>query len=241
MTRAPVVRAERRRAHVDLHLAGRTILVVGGHGLIGSAVVERLRSEGADAVPASRHAPDGIVLDAASDDSVATGIARVRDEHGPIDGLVVAAAPSARTLDPARNSEPAQVLEAFEGKTLTFLRLANAVLPQMREAGYGRIVGISGQNAFLTGNITGSVRNAALVITAKNLADSVAGTGVTVNAVSPGIVVDAPSPDIERGLSGQCRPQDVADLVAFLLSPLAAAVSGESIAVGHRVRGATGL
>jgi NADP-dependent 3-hydroxy acid dehydrogenase YdfG len=88
------------------------------------------------------------VLDAANDDSVLAGLERLRDEHGALDGLVVAAAPSARTLDPARNSDPAQVLEAFQGKTLTFLRLANAVIPAMVEAGYGRVVGISGQNAF---------------------------------------------------------------------------------------------
>jgi hypothetical protein len=50
-------------------------------------------------------------------------------------------------------------------------------------AGYGRIVGVSGQNAFLTGNVTGSVRNAVLIIAAKNLADRVAGSGVTVNTV----------------------------------------------------------
>jgi NAD(P)-dependent dehydrogenase (short-subunit alcohol dehydrogenase family) len=223
---------------MDLQLAHRTVLVVGGHGLLGSAIVARLRNEGARAIPASRHAPDGIVMDAASDDSVAAGLA----EMGPrIDALVVAAAPSARTLDPTRNSDPAQVLQAFEAKTLTFLRLANAVLPAMVDAGYGRVVGISGQNAFLTGNVTGSIRNAALVIAAKNLADSVAGTGVTVNAVSPGIVNDSPTPDIPLGRSGQCTPQDVADLVAFLVSPLAGAVSGESIAVGHRLRGGTGL
>lgn len=226
---------------MDLRLDGRTILVVGGHGLLGSAIVARLRAEGARAIPASRHAPDGIVLDAASDESVAAGLARVHDEYGPLDGLVVSAAPSARTLDPARNSDPAQVLAAFDAKALTFLRLANAVLPAMVDAGDGRVVGISGQNAFQTGNITGSVRNAAVVIAAKNLADSVAGTGVTVNAVSPGIVTDQPSPDIERGRSGQCTPQDVADLVAYLVSPLGGAISGESIAVGHRVRGATGL
>lgn len=226
---------------MDLGLQQRVVLVVGGHGLIGSAVVERLRAEGAVAVPASRHAPDGIVMDAASDESVASGLARIREEHGRLDALVVAAAPSARTLDPTRNSDPEQVLEAFAAKTLTFLRLANAVIPEMADAGYGRVIGVSGQNAFLTGNVTGSVRNAALVIAAKNLADAAAGSGVTVNAVSPGIVVDAPSPDVELGRSGQCTPAQVADLIAFLASPLAGSISGESIAVGHRVRGATGL
>ena len=71
--------------------------------------------------------------------------------------------------------------------------------------------------------------------------DSVAGPGVTVNAVSPGIVTEAPASEIELGRSGQCTPEEVADVVAFLVSPLARAISGESIAVGHRLRGATGL
>lgn len=226
---------------MDLRLSDRVILVVGGHGLVGSAIVGRLRGEGATVIAASRHAPDGLVMDASDDASVADGVARVLAEHGRIDGLVVAAAPSARTLDPSRNAEPTQVGEAFAGKVLTFLRVANAALPVMVGSGYGRVVGISGQNAFQTGNLAGSVRNAGVVIAAKNLADATAGSGVTVNAVSPGIVVSEPSPEIEIGRSGQCTPEDVADLVAFLVSPLARAISGESLAVGHRVRGATHL
>jgi NAD(P)-dependent dehydrogenase (short-subunit alcohol dehydrogenase family) len=226
---------------VDLHLQNRVILVIGGHGLIGSAIARQLRAEGATVVPASRNAQDGLVLDAANDESVQSGITDVRRTHGRLDGLVVAAAPSARTLDPSRNADPQQVQQAFEAKALTFLRAANAALPIMQEKRFGRIVGISGQNAFLTGNITGSIRNAALIIAAKNLADSVAGTGITVNTVSPATVVERPSQTIERGTSGQCRPDDVARLVAFLLSPLSEAISGESIAVGHRVRGVVSL
>lgn len=226
---------------MDLHLEDRVILVVGGHGLVGTAVVERLRAEGAIAIPASRRAPDGIVLDAADDASVAHAIGGILAEHGRLDGVVVAAAPSARTLDPERNSDPSQVLDAVDGKTLTFLRVANAVLPAMRERGYGRLVGVSGQGAFVTGNITGSVRNAALIITAKHLADAHAGTGVTVNVVNPGIVKDEPSSDVRIGGSGESTPADTANLIAFLLSPLTGAISGESIAVGHRTRGFTRL
>jgi NAD(P)-dependent dehydrogenase (short-subunit alcohol dehydrogenase family) len=154
---------------------------------------------------------------------------------------VVAAAPSAQTLDPARNADPDQVLDALNGKALTFLRVVNATLPLMEAAGYGRVVGVSGQNAFVTGNITGSIRNAALIIAAKNLADAVAGTGVTVNSVSPGIVTPEPSRDVKIGGGGQASPDEIADLIAFLISPLAGSISGESIAVGHRLRGATGL
>ncbi len=226
---------------MDLKLQERVVLVVGGHGLIGTAVVHRLREEGAVAIPASRHAPDGVVMDAASDDSVAAGLSHVMTEYGRIDGLVVAAAPSAQTLDPNRNSDPDQVLDAVNGKALTFLRVANATLPFMKAAGFGRVVGVSGQNAFVTGNITGSIRNAALIIAAKNLADSAVGTGVTVNAVSPGIVTADPSRDVPIGAGGQASPDEIADLIAFLISPLSASISGESIAVGHRLRGATGL
>lgn len=226
---------------MDLQLQKRVILVVGGTGLIGSAVVERLVGEGAIAIPASRSGEHGITMDARDDAAVTRAFETVLADHGRLDGVVIAAAPSARTLDPALNSSPAQVLEATDAKALSFLRVANAALPLMTHSGYGRIVGVSGQNAYLSGNITGAVRNAALIVVAKNLADSVAGTGVTVNVVSPGIVTNDPPTEVEPGRPGGSSPQHTADLVAFLMSPLAGAISGESIAVGHRVRGAITL
>ena len=149
--------------------------------------------------------------------------------------------PSAQTLDASRHADPAQVLNAVDEKAMTFLRLANAALPIMTTAGYGRIVGVSGQNAYLTGNVTGSVRNAAMIIAAKNLADIVAGSGVTVNPVNPGGVSPDPSTAVELGRGGESSPVEIADLIAFLVSPRARAISGEAIAIGHRVRGVTVL
>ena len=109
------------------------------------------------------------------------------------------------------------MLHAIDAKAMTFLRLANAALPIMTTAGYGRIVGVSGQNAYLTGNLTGSVRNAAMIIAAKNLADSVAGSGVTVNTVNPGPVSADPSTAVEPGRGGESSPVEIADLIAFLV------------------------
>lgn len=227
---------------MDLQLEDRVALVVGGAGYIGAAVATRLREEGATVVVASRSASgDGtteVALDARDDDSTQAAIAAVLAAHGRIDALVVTAAPSARTLDPARNGDPAQVLDAIDGKALSFLRVANAVLPTMRAAAYGRVVVLSGQNALLTGSIAGSVRNAATVVVAKNLADGLAGSGVAVNTVNPGNVVEQPSGDVAVGAGGESTPQQIADLVAFLVSPRSV-VSGESIAIGHRVRGVT--
>jgi NAD(P)-dependent dehydrogenase (short-subunit alcohol dehydrogenase family) len=224
---------------MNLGLRGHVALVVGGTGLIGRAVVERLRTEGATAVAASRHVVDGITLDAQDSASVTAALEQVIEQHGRLDALVVAAAPSAQTLDASRHADPDQVLTAVDAKAMSFLRLANVALPIMARAGYGRIVGVSGQNAFLTGNVTGSVRNAAPIIAAKNLADSVAGSGITVNTVSPGAVSASPTSDVALGRGGETSPEQIADLVAFLVSPRAGAVSGESIAIGHRVRGVT--
>ena len=224
---------------MNLGLRGHVALVVGGTGLIGRAIGERLRTEGATAVAAARHVVDGITLDAQDSASVTTALKQVIEQHGRLDALVVAAAPSAQTLDASRHADPDQVLAAVDAKAMSFLRLANAALPIMVRAGYGRIVGMSGQNAFLTGNVTGSVRNAALIIAAKSLADRVAGSGVTVNTVSPGAVSASPTSDVELGSGGESSPEQIADLVAFLASPRAGAVSGESIAIGHRVRGVT--
>jgi NAD(P)-dependent dehydrogenase (short-subunit alcohol dehydrogenase family) len=221
---------------MDLHLAGRVVLIVGGNGYLGSAIADRARAEGATVVVASRGGKNGITMDGRDESSIEAGVAEVLAKHGRLDGVVVTAAPSARTLDPARNGSPDQVADAFDGKALVFLRIANAVLPGMRAAGFGRVVGISGQNGFVTGSIAGSIRNAALIIAAKNLADEYAGTGVAVNTVSPGVVSDTPASAVEPGKPGESSPTQIADLVAFLLSPIAA-LSGESLAIGHRVRG----
>ncbi|GAA5035548.1 SDR family NAD(P)-dependent oxidoreductase [Microbacterium fluvii] len=222
---------------MDLQLDSRVVLVVGATGYIGSAIAGRLADEGAIVVGASRSGDADLTIDGTDAASVAAGIAAVLAEHGRIDGVVVTAAPSLGTLDPALSSDPEQVLAAVDGKAMSFLRIASAALPAMRDRGYGRIVGISGQNAYFTGSITGSIRNAALNIAAKNLADAHAGTGITVNTVNPGHVRDEPTSTVKPAGAGDSSPDQIADLVAFLVSPRAAAISGEAIAVGHRVRG----
>jgi NAD(P)-dependent dehydrogenase (short-subunit alcohol dehydrogenase family) len=221
---------------VDLGLDSRVALVVGGTGYIGTAVADRLRQEGATVLTSSRSGGD-LRIDGADTTSIEAGLAEVIRVHGQVDVLVVAAAPSAATLDPATLSDPDVVLDGVAAKAMTFLRLARAVLPAMREAGHGRVIAVSGQNAYLTGNIVGSVRNAALIVAAKNLADEYAGSGVTVNVVNPGTVVDDPSTDIAPARGGESSPAQIAALVAFLASDAAAAISGESISTGHKVRG----
>lgn len=242
---------------MDTGLAHRTALVVGGSGYIGRAVATALAAEGADVVLAGRTesrltdaaaeitagiAEGGgtvgtIVLDAQDDASVASAIAEVVGRTGRIDVLVNTAAPPAGTLDPALDADPASLVAAIEGKAIGYLRVMNAVLPRMREAGYGRVVNVSGQNARLTIGVTPSTRNAAVSTISKSLADSLAGTGVTINVVDPGLVTDEPSTEVRLARGGDSTPQQVAALIVFLASEAAGAISGETVAVGHRALG----
>tara|TARA_B100000513_G_scaffold194076_1_gene122339 strand:+ start:924 stop:1637 length:714 start_codon:yes stop_codon:yes gene_type:complete len=234
---------------MDLGLQNRVALVVGGTGRIGAATARQLVAEGATVVIAARNAEklaalatelgvDSVVLDAGDDASVTSAVDEVLARHGRIDVAVLTAAPPVSTLDPARDLEAAHLLEAIDGKSLGFLRVATALLPHMTSAGFGRIVGVSGQIARMTTTLAGSVRNGTLNTIAKTLADSAAGTGVTINVVNPGPVLDETQhPAPERGRPGESSYAEVASLIVFLTSVAAGGVSGEEIATGHKLLG----
>jgi NAD(P)-dependent dehydrogenase (short-subunit alcohol dehydrogenase family) len=141
----------------------------------------------------------------------------------------------------------------MDTKVMGYLRCARAVAPQMRSRRWGRIVFISGLAARQTGNAVGSMRNVAVAALAKNLADELGADGIHVNVVHPGATrtertaalveaqaraagVDAS--EIERRMADAnsirrlVDAAEVADVVAFLASPRAVAINGESIAAG---------
>lgn len=219
---------------MDLQLQDQVILVLGGNGTIGADVVNVLKSEGAIPLVASRSSE--LSIDASDEASVRAGIEKVVTEYGRLDGLVVSSAPAAQTLDPAKADDPEQVLTAIDGKAMTFLRTANIALDVMKKQGYGRIIALSGKNSYVTDSTTASARNATLNVIVKNLADQNAGSGITVNAISPGFVIEDPSAGIDRA-DGQTSLREVADTIVFLLSPKMASISGEIISVGHKAKG----
>lgn len=219
---------------MDLQLQDQVILVLGGNGTIGADVVNVLKSEGAIPLVASRSSE--LSIDASDEASVRAGIEKVVTEYGRLDGLVVSSAPAAQTLDPAKADDPEQVLTAIDGKAMTFLRTANIALDVMKKQGYGRIIALSGKNSYVTDSTTASARNATLNVIVKNLADQNAGSGITVNAISPGFVIEEPSAEVDRA-DGQTSLREVADTIVFLLSPKMASISGEIISVGHKAKG----
>ncbi|PJJ72142.1 NADP-dependent 3-hydroxy acid dehydrogenase YdfG [Diaminobutyricimonas aerilata] len=235
---------------MDLGLTGRVALVVGGSGRIGIATARQLLAEGAVVVLAAR---DRGRLDAAAAElgadvrvavvdtrdagSVDTMVRSVVEDLGRIDVLVNTAAPPAGTLDPSLDRDPAAILSAIDGKALGYLRVIEAVLPGMLERGWGRIINVSGQNALLSTSLTASARNSVASIASKVVADAAAGTGVTVNVVNPGPVADEPERDRGIGQPGGSTYVEVAAAVVYLCSEQAAAISGETLALGHRIRG----
>jgi NAD(P)-dependent dehydrogenase (short-subunit alcohol dehydrogenase family) len=125
----------------------------------------------------------------------------------------------------------------------------------MKQAGWGRILNISGVNARNAGNLSGGARNASMVHLTKTLALQVGRYGITVNCIHPGttrtertpslLAAQAAkegitaeeaerrnfSPDSPRG-NAICRMVDaseVAFVAAFLASEKSWAISGELI------------
>ena len=139
-------------------------------------------------------------------------------------------------------------------KVMGYIRCSREVIPHMQRRGGGRIINIGGMAARTAGTLTNSngVTNSAVSNIAKNLADQVAEHGILVNCIHPGTTrttritriferqaTDA-SISVEeaqrRAVEGipigrMIEPKDVADLVLFLVSERASAITGQTIGV----------
>ena len=149
----------------------------------------------------------------------------------------------------------------FEVKLLGYVRCTRAVLPHLRKAGGGHIVNVAGVAArHITGpGMTAGAINAAIVNFTKSLSDQVAADGILVNAVHPGatrthrheLIIERSIKDNgitreeaeRRSMSAipigrLIEPEDLADLIVFLSSARASAITGQTIAVeGGATRG----
>ena len=147
-------------------------------------------------------------------------------------------------------------LRFFEVNVLSGVRLSRAYLPGMRQRNWGRIVFISSESAINTPAEMihyGMTKTAQLAVS-RGLAQSCAGTGVTVNAVLPGptrsagveeftgqISAGKPFAEFEQEFFKTYRPssllkrfamtEEVANLVTYVCSPLSAATNGAALRV----------
>jgi 3-oxoacyl-[acyl-carrier protein] reductase len=256
---------------VDLGIRGKTALVTGASSGIGEAVALALAAEGARIAVAARRmdkleqvvaacraagADDAqaFTLDLEGTASVASLTHEVSEQFGEIDILVLNGG------GPKPGTYTATSLADWDNGYRVTLRsmieLTNAVLPGMRERGWGRIVALTSSSVKqpIDNLALSNAFRVALVAAMKTLSNEVAADGVTVNSIATGrIDTDrlkhlyataaemhaAAKRDIPAG--HVATPAEFAPLVAFLCGDPARYVTGQTISIdGGLVRGLFG-
>jgi acetoacetyl-CoA reductase len=237
----------------------RLALVTGGTGGLGQAICKRLSSDGYAVVAlhtpgnanvgawlAEReregHAFAAEAVDVGDFDACARVVEKIRTLYGPVSVLVNNAGV---TQDASfRKMTSAQWQQVLRVNLDSMFNMTKPVIEDMLAAGFGRIVNISSVNgqrgAFGQANYAAS--KAGIHGFTKSLAIEFASKGITVNTVSPGylrtaMVEKVPAdilksrilPQIPSGRLGE--PDEVARLVAYLVSDSGGFVNGANIAI----------
>ena len=192
----------------------RTALVTGANRGLGAAVADTLEARGLRVLRAARDGSGDIELDVTDE----AGVRAAAAAAGPVDVLVNNAA---LLLDEGTSplTVPAVDVErAFAANAVGPWRVCQAFVPGMRERGWGRVVNVSsGAGSFAHGLWTGApayaASKAALNALTVMLADELRGTGVLVNAVSPGLVSTRMAPYASTSPAQAAGP--VADLATL--------------------------
>ncbi|SBT07774.1 Nodulation protein G [Candidatus Accumulibacter aalborgensis] len=230
-------------------------LVTGGSGGIGAAICRRLAADGCHVIVHANRSHETaaalvgeIVASGGSAEAVAFDVtdrglsgAALADllTGGPIQILVNNAGIHADVVFPGMSGE--QWDSVIDVSLNGFFNVTRPLILPMIRTRWGRIVNISSL-AGITGNrgqVNYSAAKGALHAASKALALEVASRGITVNVVAPGIIATAMS---ESTFNDQAiktlvpmqragKPEEVADLVAFLASPQAAYISGQVISI----------
>ena len=231
---------------------GHVAVVTGAGRGIGQAVARRLQREGfqvaaLDVNVQGSDAPLSLQVDVSSPEQVRQAFATVAAQLGPVD-IVANVAGIYGEHRPVREQSLdnwRRVLSInLDG---TFL-CSQAALPGMLERGWGRIVNIASGQAIRPRPMIApyAASKGAVIGFTKALALEVAARGVTVNAIMPG-VTDTAMPRqhsseerlVEQGRRNPMgrigQPEDVAGVVAFLVSDDAAYITGQTLAVNGGV------
>lgn len=228
----------------------KTAVVTGGASGIGLAIAQRLRSDGFHVAALDRNAAaeddSAYRADVTDPDNLAEALGVVRAKLGPVTVLVNAAGVDG--FKRFQNIDFAEWQRVIEVNLHGVFHTIQAVLPDMIEAGWGRIVNISSSSAqsgqpFMSHYV--SSKSAVNGLT-KSLALELGPSGITVNAVPPGFI-DTPMlrRSEERRLLGGTvedhiqrtpvrrvgKPEDIAATCAFLISEEAGYITGQIIGV----------
>lgn len=239
---------------MDLGIAGRRAAVAASSTGLGYATAAALVEAGAavaicgrdqDRIDAAAQrlgpAATPIVADVSTDAGAAGFVAAAHDALGGIDILVTnAGGPPPGTF---ASTDVERYRRAFEQNCLSAIRMCSDAIPAMRAQGWGRVLAITsyGVREPIPTLILSNTARAGLTAFLKTTAREVAGDGVTVNSLQPGIHdtdrirqlhggdVSLAGAAIPAGVIG--RPEDFGNIAAFLCSEHARFVTGVGLPV----------
>jgi NAD(P)-dependent dehydrogenase (short-subunit alcohol dehydrogenase family) len=253
---------------MDLQLEGKRALVTGSTAGIGYAIAEALARERAHVIVNGRTQPrvdaaleklkaaapgarvEGFAADLGTNDGVKRIVAKFPDVEILVNNLGIFEA------KPFEQIPDEDWFRFFEVNVMSGVRLSRQYLPRMKENGWGRVVFISSESALQIPKEMihyGMTKTAQLAI-ARGLAETMAGTNVTVNSVlagptkSEGVETfveqmagarNVSPAQVEKEFFRDVRPSsllqrfastaEVAAMVAFVCSPLASATNGAAL------------
>ena len=254
---------------MDLKLRGKRALVTGSTAGIGFAIAQGLAREGAEVVVNGRteaKVQDALTRLASQAAASVTGIAADLGNAKGVDRLVQEVGAVDILINNLGIFEPKPFLDItdedwlrfFQVNVMSGIRLSRALLPHMLERNWGRIIFISSESGVqipVEMVHYGMTKTAQLAVS-RGIAESVAGTGVTVNAVLPGPTRSEGVVDFlgkiaaQRGLHLEgyekefvktarpssliqrfAEPDEVANPVVYLCSEAASATTGSTLRV----------
>ena len=234
-------------------LEGKTALVTGSGGRIGPAIARRLAGEGASVaatdlsgaaaealareITASGGKARAAKLDVTRGEMVAEVFSRMEESLGPIDILVNNAALLRSQFGGAkgfRRTTEAEWSAILAVSLIGTMHCCRRALEGMTARGRGTIINMASIAGVcgLPGRADYAAAKGAVLAFSKTLAMEVGCLGITVNCVSPGMIIGenpAKNPGTWLGRSGV--PDDVAAMVAFLASPEAGYITGGNFLV----------
>lgn len=231
-------------------LSRKTAIITGGTGTLGRICAERLFDESLNvAIPATsersligisgklKESPGrflGEIADLTNEEQVAAFVTHTVEKFGGVDYLVNCAGGylGGSTIDEVS-------VDDWEGILRLNLRTAflmcRAVLKLMKPRRFGRIVNIAASAALAPGVKRGpyAVSKRGVITLTETIAEETKGMGITANAIAPSIIVtDANKESMpDADYSKWVTPEEIANLVVYLLSDEAKSMSGNVIKI----------